>query len=141
MSHEPVAPIEPIDVSPGADPVQGGGGETIDPAAITDLSQRIQFRAYPFEREDVTRTGWVSVEPTLGLNERMSNDALGFFKHIRAQLVYNRGRGTMQLAILTDNKQSIGGFLNGGGHTRAMLPVVVRGTVTLWSTGTECPLG
>lgn len=141
MSHGgiDITPSEAIDVILGDPPIPGAGGGTVGPAAVTNLSQRMQFRAYPFQRNGVTYTGWVSVEQTVGLNERLSTKGFGFSKHIRAQLVYNRGRGTMQMAILTDGLQSVGGFFNGNGRTRAVLPVVVRGTVVMFSTGTSCP--
>ena len=142
MSHEgsPI-PVEPPGVTPGPIPAPGDGGSNAGPAVVTNLSQRMYWRAYPYERNGVTYTEWASIEQTVGLNQKLSARGFGFSKHIRAKCVYNRGRGTVQLAILTDDRQSIGGFLNGQGRTRAVLPVVVRGTVTLWSSALECILG
>lgn len=109
--------------------------------SVTDLCQVMHFRAVPFVRNDVTYTGWMSRTRTLATNERASSLGYGDCKYICAPTVYNRGRGTMQVAILTSGLQSVGGFAAGFGHTRALLHTVLRGTVTIWSSGTECRFG
>lgn len=136
-------PVEPVEVAPGSVPVQvpDNGGANVGPAVVTNLSQMMFWRAYPYQRNGVTYTEWASYEQTVGVNKNLSSQGFGYSKHIRAKCVYNRSRGAMQVAIMNDEQiQSIGGFLNSGGRTRAGMPVVVRGTVTIWSSDLECIL-
>lgn len=103
-----------------------------------DLCQLLHFVPQVFVKDGVSYLGWMSRFPTLVTNEARSTSGIGDCKHICATLVYNRGLGGLQLAIRTHGLQCVGGYANVRGELRFLLHGVLRGTVTIWSSDSDC---
>ncbi len=132
MADEPIIVVDP------------DGPLTPSPGPVSphpNLCARVNFRAYPVVRNGVGYVGWVSTKRTL-VTPRGAVGAVGEgeCKRICAPMVYNRGRGTMGLAIIAGGSLCYGGFLPIAGRTRGALHGVLHGGIVIFTTGLECIL-
>jgi hypothetical protein len=89
-------------------------------------------------KHGVGTIAWISKYTTLAVNERVSGAGRGLYKHIFAEAVVNHARGTVQLAVRTDNQQCVGGFGRVGIAVRGMVRCPLEGTIVQWSSTVGC---
>ncbi len=88
----------------------------------------------------VAHLALISRYKTMAVNQELPTrgSGRGDCKYVCAKLYVNKGRGTLLAAIRSENTWCVGRTANVSGRMRIVLRAMIRGTVMMFSTSTEC---